>query len=176
MTGLNTAVTGQKRFVAPRVIGRVRSRRLSDLCQIPEGASVSQGRCRSIIANVHTTIAKNAYQMTKTVLPSIRMYNGANATRGQKRSRSIFVKFTPVGGPGVTVTMCIRGNNFNTICKMPVKTLVVRRCLGKGLSPRGRVHTRRCDGEIVVCKGRRHWFVRGVKLNGSHRLPTPCGQ
>lgn len=159
MTGLNTAVTGQKRFVAPRVIGRVRSGRLSDVCHGPHCPAVSHRCCRVIIGNVHTTMSKDAndtaYHVTKTVLPNIRIYKGANATRGHNGSRSIFVNFTPVSGPGVTVTICIRGNNFNTACNMPVNTVVVSRCLRKGLSPRGRVQTRRFDGQIVLCKSRR---------------------
>lgn len=107
------------------------------------------------MGKVHTTMAKKAYEMTNCVFPRNRVYNGANATRGHKRSRSTFVKFTPVGGPGVTVTICIRGKKFNTACNMPVNALVVRRCLGKGLSPTDRTGTTRFDSEVVVCNSRR---------------------
>lgn len=111
VTGLNTAVTGHKCFVAPRVIGRVRSGRLSDVCHAPHCAAVRGQRCRSIIRKVHKTTANKAYHVLSMVIPSLRTYKGANATRGHKRSRSMFVNFTPVGGPGVTVTICIRGKN-----------------------------------------------------------------
>lgn len=114
---------------------------------------MSHSRCRRIIRNVHSTMLNKAYE--KTGLPSVRMYKGAKATRGHKGSRSTFVKFTPVGSPGVTVTICIRGKKFNTMCNMPVKQLVVRGCLGKGLSPRSRIVTARVRGEEVSCKVRR---------------------
>lgn len=91
------------------MIGRIRSRPLSALCAAGHCAGMDHRRCRAMIRNVHSTMLKKAYHGTG--VPKVRIYNGANATRGHKGSRSTFVKFTPVGSPGVTIMICMRGKN-----------------------------------------------------------------